>query len=214
MKFVIKKILSESLEENCYIIHKTNRHALIIDPGSSSGKIINYLEENQLKVLGIFNTHAHFDHIESIEELKNKYSIPFYLHSKDLKLLRYSNIYYRFINAKASISIPTVDKLLDKEQLPIATGSFIINMLYTPGHTEGGVCFLIDENIFCGDIILKGKIGRAVPPWGNKDKLNESIKTIMKLPGRFKIYPGHGEPTTISKELIRNYELKGIISEN
>ena len=84
----IKQVITGKWKENCYIVYNSNKETFIIDPGNNASDIIQFVKENDLKILAILNTHAHYDHIGGIYELKETFSVPFYLHSEDQKLLK------------------------------------------------------------------------------------------------------------------------------
>ena len=202
----IEKIITGKWKENCYIIYDINKYSFIIDPGSNSDRIINFIKSKNLKVLTILNTHGHYDHIGAVKKLKDEFSIPFFLHFKDQSLLNHANLYLKFFLGDEFIQIPKVDYYFDKIRLPIKLVDFSIQILFTPGHTEGSVCFHIEDFIFTGDTLLKGKIGRIDLPGGDEHTMKKSLKRISKLPTRIIIYPGHGESTTLSNELKYNNE--------
>jgi glyoxylase-like metal-dependent hydrolase (beta-lactamase superfamily II) len=177
---------------------------LIIDPGSEGKSIIQYIEDNNINVSAIVNTHAHYDHIGAITKLKDKFLIPFFLHSEDEKLLKTANLYAKLFDDSDPIKIPTVDYYLDKIDIQDYIAGFPIKVLFTPGHTWGSVCILIQDCLFTGDSLLNGKIGRIDLPGGDEQALKESLKTISKLPKHISIYPGHGALSTIGYELRYN----------
>jgi hydroxyacylglutathione hydrolase len=197
-------IITGKWKENCYVVMDENGDSLIIDPGSDEESIVDFIEANNLKILSILNTHAHFDHIGAVKVLKDKYSVPFYLHSKDRKLLKYANLYMKIFEGDSPVKVPVVDYFFDQTGMTIQLGKFLIHVLFTPGHTEGGVCFRIENLLFTGDTLLKGGIGRVDFPGGDETTLKKSLKIISKLPGNILVYPGHGEPTTLSSELKYN----------
>lgn len=202
----IKKIITGKWKENCYIIYDINRYSFVIDPGSNSDRIINFIKSKNLKVLAILNTHGHYDHIGAVKELKDEFSIPFFLCFKDQRLLDHANLYLMLFHGAEFIQIPKVDYYFDKIRLPVKLADFSIQVLFTPGHTEGSVCFQIEDFIFTGDTLLKGKIGRIDLPGGDEHTMKKSLKRISKLPTRIISYPGHGESTTLSNELKYNNE--------
>jgi hydroxyacylglutathione hydrolase len=208
MDLGIKKIVNGKWKENCYIITSPVQleNAIIIDPGSTAMQIIDYIKTQQLKIVGIINTHAHYDHIGAVEDLKNEYSIPFYLHSKDLKLLKHANLYSKIFDGDGPIPIPEVDFYFDQIECSFLLGGFHIDVFYTPGHTEGSVCLQIGNNLFTGDTLFQGKIGRTDLPGSNKSSLNSSLKQLSQLSPKLNIFPGHGESSTIGKELESNHE--------
>jgi hydroxyacylglutathione hydrolase len=209
-KISIKRIINGKWEENCYIISSRSK-AIIIDPGGNLDAMYSYLQEKNLSLTAIFNTHAHFDHIVSVSDMKKKYQCDFYLHSNDERLLKSANLYMKLFEGDEKIEIPTVDVYLDKINNPIIIDGFQINILFTPGHTEGSVCFLIEDLLFTGDTLLKNTIGRYDLPGANMEKLKQSLIMLSKLNGDFKLYPGHGDPTTLSMELSFNKRFIEII---
>lgn len=199
----IKGIVNGKWAENCYIISANNK-AIVLDPGGNVDVISKYLNENKLELCAIINTHAHFDHVVAVADIKEIYQIPFYLHSKDERLLKSANLYMSLFEGESKIGIPSVDFYLDKISIPFLIEDFEINVLFTPGHTEGSVCFLIGNSLFTGDTLLKGTIGRVDLPGANKEKLKQSLTMISKLNSDLVLYPGHGEDTTLSRELSSN----------
>lgn len=105
------------------------------------------------------------------------------------------------------IKIPSVDHYLDKINISDHLKDFFVNVLFTPGHTPGSVCFYMGNRLFTGDTILREKTGRIDLPGGNAEYLQESLAVISKLPPETIIYPGHGADTTIEYELLHNKSL-------
>jgi hydroxyacylglutathione hydrolase len=177
---------------------------LIIDPGGAEKRIINFINYNNLNVVAILNTHAHYDHVGAINKLKDEFSIPLFLHSKDEKLLETANLYAKLFDGIGPIKIPTVDYYFDQIDIQDYITSFSIKILITPGHTLGSVCLLIEGYLFTGDTLFNGKIGRVDLPGGDGPTLNKSLNILSKLPNQTTIYPGHGTSSTIGHELKYN----------
>ena len=149
MSIEIKKIVNGKWRENCYIVKNgSSKNAIIIDPGSAAEQIANYTLTHNLKILAIVNTHAHYDHIGAVVDLKEKFSIPFYLHSQDLKLLKHANLYRQIFDGEDILPIPIVDYFFDQITLPLILNDLLIDVVFTPGHTQGSVCFLIGDYLF------------------------------------------------------------------
>jgi hydroxyacylglutathione hydrolase len=199
-EMIIKRFINGNWAENCYVV-SSNRDVVIIDPGGNLLQIVEYIDTNKFIVHAVLNTHAHFDHIGAVAEIKEKYNCPFYLHSKDNRLLRSANLYMKVFSGERALKIPAVSYFFDQIVTPLTFGSLSIDILFTPGHTEGSVCFLIGGNLFTGDTLLKGKVGRVDLPGGNKEKIQTSLADILKLPGELLLYPGHGESSSIVEEL-------------
>jgi hydroxyacylglutathione hydrolase len=204
MEINIKRIPNGKWKENCYIVSNLNRDALLIDPGGDKKKIINFINANNLNVCAILNTHAHYDHVGAIKILKDEYSIPLFLHSRDEKLLKSANLYAKLFDGIGPVKIPNVDYYFDQIDIQDYITSFSIKVLFTPGHTWGSVCLLFVDCLFTGDTLLNGKIGRVDLPGGDEETLNKSLKIISTLPNQTNIYPGHGTSSTIFHELKYN----------
>lgn len=200
----IEKFVNGKWLENCYAVHDAAGHCVIIDPGSSPERIAGFVEDKQLRPLAILNTHAHYDHIGAVEALKRKFGTPFYLHSKDRALLSHANLYRALFDGDALISLPSVDRFVDRIETPIRKGELSIDVLWTPGHTPGGVCFLIEDALFSGDTLLHQKIGRVDLPGGDREALYVSLRKLKRLPPETRVYPGHGDTTTLGDELKHN----------
>ena len=180
METRIKQIPTGKWKENCYVINNRNKDALIIDPGADKKSIVNYIEYNNLKISAILNTHAHYDHIGAVQCLKDKFHAPFFLHSEDEKLLRASNLYVKMFDGSGLIEIPGVDYFYEQSDVNDIIENFSIKVIFTPGHTQGSVCLLIDSLLFTGDTLLNGKIGRTDLPGGDRNAIKESLKILMK----------------------------------
>ena len=197
----IIKIVTGRLKQNCYLLCD-NKMLIIIDPGNDAKKIVNEINKKNLIPLAILNTHAHFDHIGAVDYLKNEYSIPFYLHSKDFRLLRSANLYQLVFKGDGKIKVPSVDFFFDDDSSQIDNfGKMEFSYIHTPGHTDGSICIRINNNLFTGDTIMKNVIGRSDLPGGNKNKLIESLKKIKDLPKNINIYPGHGKKSILNDEI-------------
>jgi hydroxyacylglutathione hydrolase len=202
----IKCITSGKWRENCYLLFQ-NKDLIIVDPGECFESILNFINENSLNPLAIINTHAHFDHIASVSNLQIYFNIPFYLHSYDEKLLKSANFYMKFFGGISTINIPNVNFYLDNIS-ELSIKNFLIKIIHTPGHTNGSVILNIENKLFTGDTLLKGKVGRIDLPGANKVKLTESLKIIINFPNNTLIYPGHGDISSINDELNNNKDLK------
>jgi len=186
--------------ENCYLVVNQNRDAMIIDPGGRLDDVCALVEENNWRLHGIVNTHAHYDHIGAVAGLQERYQIPFYLHSADVNLLKRANLYRMLFESREPVRIPTVTQ--DIAALPAAfeVGPFAMSWISTPGHTEGSVCLLCQGFLFSGDTLMQNSVGRTDLPGGNPDKLLASIRKLMDLPPETVVCGGHGPRTTIKNE--------------
>jgi hydroxyacylglutathione hydrolase len=195
---------------NCYLLidEETNK-CLIFDPGDEYQKIHGIISSMHLIPESIVLTHGHWDHIGAVEELRNTYSIPLYIHQDEAELLSDP-----FLNGAAlfenEILIKTPEKFLKDSEL-IIFDTNEIKVLHTPGHSPGSCSFLCvrDKFLIVGDLIFMDSVGRADLPGGNWRVLLNSIKTkILPLSEDIIIYSGHGPSTTIGRELRHNPFLK------
>jgi len=207
----IKTIKTGKWRENCYVVHNISKSGLIIDPGKNHDEIIKHKDKNNINVLAIINTHAHYDHIGAVSSLKDTLEVPFYLHSKDVRLLKSANLYRVLFESEHVITIPSVDYFLDDCNGPLIFNDIEVEVIETPGHTKGSVCFQIDNCLFTGDTIFEKEIGRVDLPGGNKFELIKSLKQLSKLPASMELYPGHGNSTTIQYVLEYNAKLKALV---
>ncbi|MDD2523474.1 MAG: MBL fold metallo-hydrolase [Endomicrobiia bacterium] len=197
-------VISGELEVNCYFVYDDiTQKAIIIDPGQDDETVINKINALNLKPELLINTHGHFDHILADDIIRKKYNIPLAIHKIDLPMLLDSSE-----NASTMIGIPTEIKpaeiLFDKEEEKEA--SFCkYSIIYTPGHTHGSICILMNEFLFSGDTLFCGSIGRTdLPGGGNYQEIIQSLNKLKKLNKKIIVYPGHGPSSTIEQELLNN----------
>ncbi len=204
MKITIHKITAGPFQENGYIVHgQDNLDCIIIDPGDSPEEYIKEIGNNSLKPIGILNTHGHIDHVHAVQPLKDHYSIPFYIHKEEKMIIDHylqgCLMYGMIPNEK-----PVVDHWLTEEN-SITIGEYYIKVIHTPGHTPGGVSYQMNGDIFTGDTLFKGSIGRTDLPGGNYNTLMDSLKSLIeKAPGNTQVHSGHGYSTTIENEILSN----------
>ena len=197
----IKKIPTGKWRENCYVLNNSKKETIIIDPGAEENIIDKYIEQCKLKVVAILNTHGHYDHVGAVQYLKDKFNVPFLIGLSDKYLLKTANLYVKLFDGSDHIQIPSVDYYYDQLNLKDVIEGFNIEVIYTPGHTQGSVCLLFDDYLFTGDTLLKGKIGRTDLPGGDHHVLKKSLKIVRNFPNKTMIFPGHGSSSTIGNEL-------------
>jgi glyoxylase-like metal-dependent hydrolase (beta-lactamase superfamily II) len=198
----VEKIVNGPFQQNAYVIwNKT--HSFIIDPGGDSDRIIDIIKSNKLTPSAILNTHAHLDHIGAISPLIEFGQYPFYLHKNDVELLNSANE-YTIMFGISDIEIPNVDNIIDDNSI-LQFSEYGVRVIETPGHTAGGVSYLIDGHLFTGDTLFSGSIGRTDLPGGDLDVLLNSIHTkLMNLEGSTIVHSGHGADTSIAIEKRTN----------
>jgi len=211
MSVNIKNLQVGPLEVNCYILWDSEtQEAFIIDPGGDGPLIKNEVDSLGLKVKYIVNTHGHFDHVGADSELRKYYSVPLAIHKADVTLLKDASAQAEIFGIKASAQ-PSPDIFLTNNA-SLEAGSIRIEVLHTPGHTRGGVCFYIQNEglLFSGDTLFAGSVGRTDFEGGSASELMNSIKTrILCLDDEVRVFPGHGPSTTIGAEREHNPFLAG-----
>ena len=192
------------LEVNCYILRcERTGKGVVIDPGGSVPEILDVIRRREIDVVEILNTHAHFDHTGGISELKEATHAPFAIHPDDLFLLEGMVDIAAFYGLTVGL-VPTVDHELTDGEV-ISFGDERIRVLHTPGHSPGGVSFVVGDAVFCGDTLFAGSIGRTDFEGGSHEILLRSIRTkLFPLGDDTTVYPGHGPSTTIGQERRHN----------
>jgi hydroxyacylglutathione hydrolase len=206
----VETVIAGHWAENCYVVTNDDAEALIIDPGGSVERILHRVEAHGVRVLAILNTHGHYDHVGAVEAVRQACAAPFYLHSRDEKLMKQTNFYLKLFHAERPVPLPQVDHYLDELITPLKIGAFTVGVLPVPGHTAGSVSFVIEGHLFSGDTLLKGKIGRTDLPGGNPGRLTESLRALCRLAPEIQVCPGHGDRSTMLNELKSNQELAGV----
>ena len=188
----IKKIVSGRMDENCYLLIN-GKDAVLIDPGEDTFKILKECENYNVGY--ILLTHCHFDHIYSLSELKGQKSV---LGSFNL-VRNITDSKITFLPSRINLE-GKVDGFFKDGEVKNLCG-MNIKCIYTKGHTDCSACFYVENCLFSGDTLFLGSVGRWDFRTGNYSELENSVKDILyKLPDDTKVYPGHGEETTIGFE--------------
>ena len=185
-------------KQNCYILAE-DKQAILIDPGSDAPMIHAALQSGNVTPIAILNTHGHFDHVGAVVDMVDTYDIPFYIHDADTRLVSSANIYRLLFKTKTSISIPTINYPLTDDVNSLTLGNFTFEVLQTPGHTPGGLCFRIKNLLFTGDTLMGTGPGTTTLPGGNPASLDTSIKKLRKIDPAVIVYPGHGREQPLFK---------------
>ena len=193
---------------NCYIVFSLGSKAgIIVDPGGDTDDLIKVINDNEIELKYIVLTHGHGDHIGGVAELKRKYNIPLLIHEADSELLMDGN--KNFSNIMGMDSVELIPDKTVKEGDEISFGELKAIVIHTPGHTKGGICLKINDQLISGDTLFKGSIGRTDLLGGSYEELIDSIKNkLLILPNETIVLPGHGQPSTIKFEKASNPFLK------
>lgn len=195
------------LQTNAYILSNNENECVIFDPGSEGTKVIHYVKERGLKPLAILLTHAHFDHIGAVDEVRSAFQIPVYLHKEEEEWL--GNAAYngsQLFMMSESITVNPAEHLIEEEGT-LTIGSFTFEMFETPGHSPGSISYYCKEaNAVCsGDVLFQMSIGRTDLPGGSFEELIMSIEgRLFELPDDTRVLCGHGPETTIGFEKENN----------
>ncbi len=200
----VKTFTVGQLFTNCYLVTcPRTQHTAVIDPGDEAYRILSAARAAQLKITHILLTHAHFDHMGAANALVEATSAPILLHPED-------NLLFDVGGGAMLFGFPPPDVPNRVESLgegqKILVGEVTLQVMHTPGHSPGSVCFYATEHqaIFVGDVLFADGIGRTDLPGGDYATLMRSIQRLMNLPDETAVYPGHGPATTIGRERSEN----------
>lgn len=185
---------------NCYFVYDEEK-AIIIDPSGEHEIIFEEIENLNVKVVAIFLTHAHWDHIIALEEVVKKYDVDVYIGKEEADWLNnpQKNLSFRAPQEIGSLSFDIEPKILDEGMHTVDGITF--NVLKTPGHSPGSLSYIFNNYVVSGDALFNGGIGRTDLPGSNHSDLMTSIsEKLFTLEDNIVVYPGHGEPTTIGDE--------------
>ncbi|MDB2098377.1 MAG: MBL fold metallo-hydrolase [Clostridium sp.] len=190
---IIKAIPAGIYDANCYIVmDEKTKDAVVLDPGGDGEMLERAIKDMGANVKSILLTHGHMDHVGGVEYLSDKLNVPFYISKIDEEYMEKDNYVFGSIrNANGYLE--------DGNELSF--GSLNIKVIATPGHTKGGLCFLIEDKLFTGDTLFQGSIGRTDFIGGSFPEIINSIKTkLLPLGDEIEVYPGHGPKSSIGYE--------------
>lgn len=196
------KVLPFNGASNSYILTADNKTAVVIDP--SGYNVIEVLKKNGLVCKFVLLTHGHFDHVGACGELFAKGALI--CCSEREKDLIFSKEYLSIFGGVTVPQFEIARTFKDGEEVNLCGIDF--KVLETPGHTVGSCCYLTESALFTGDTLFRGNIGRWDLPTGSFTQLISSLKKLSALDGDYKIYCGHGEDSTLSRERTFNPYLR------
>ncbi len=206
MKSQVKYKVVGPVDTNCYLlINVETNEAVVIDPGARGEFIAERIKELGYKVDTVLLTHGHFDHMSGLKSMREVMELKVYVGENEKDVLSDPEANCSYWLNDGGFSEKADSYVHDGDILKVA--GFDIKCLATPGHTIGGICYYIESEklLFSGDTVFCQSVGRTDLPTGSSSELLNSIREKIKnLPGDTKVYPGHGEETTIADELRYN----------
>jgi len=191
---------------NCSILgDEESREAVVVDPGGDATALLMRLHRLQLKVTQILLTHSHIDHVGGAMELRRESGAPILMHGDDLELLRAIGMQAQYLGLPTQEPVTVDQNLADGDVIEF--GGRKIEVLHTPGHTLGSVCFYLrdEAKLLSGDTLFCGSVGRTDLPGAAPEKIMPSIHDkLMTLPDATEVFPGHGPVTSIGDERTGN----------
>ena len=203
-----KRFVFNPLRENTYLLFNNTNECVIIDPGCSNPSEQNtlkqYISDSHLKPVMVLNTHCHFDHVLGNNFVCKEYNIKAYAHEGEASNIK------RFTASAALFghSVEAVDapEYTLKDRQIIRFGRTHIEVIHTPGHSEGSVCFYYSPKklLISGDTLFAGSIGRTDLPGGNYEKIIQSLKKLVIMSDETQVLCGHAQDTYIGVEKLNN----------
>jgi len=192
----VATITAGAVATNSYVLFNERSECVVVDPGDGISEVIAYLDKNALDCKHVLLTHAHFDHCDGCGTLQRR-GAKIYMSADDLPLLSTSDNLAEAFGEKFEPFTPDVI-VKDGDELSLLGEKF--DVIATPGHTNGSVCYKVNDLIFSGDTLFRLSIGRTDFPTGNYADMENSLAKLFALDGDYVVYPGHGEKSTLGYE--------------
>ena len=199
----IEKIVEPNFGENIYfLIDEKTKKCAVIDPGGVESKILTYIKNNGLDLQYILLTHGHGDHIGCANSIKLKSNAKIVAHSEEKELLldKKKNLSYMMHCGAQELDADIY--VNDKEKLDL--GELKLTFLHTPGHTKGSMCIRVNDDMFTGDTLFAGSIGRTDFYSGDYKQIQKSLNKLSRYENNVTIHPGHGPSSTLGIEKSTN----------
>lgn len=205
----IKSFVCNPYQENTYLLYDETGECAIVDPGMYSGEeqnqLIKFIAVEKLKPIMLLNTHCHIDHVLGNKLVYDTWGLLPQFHKGELPVLEAIPSYAPMQGINYEVS-PNPEMFLPEEGT-INLGNCQLELIFSPGHSPAHLCFYnrADNFLIGGDVLFRGSIGRTDLPGGNHEQLLKNIREkLFVLPDDCKVYPGHGQPTTIGFEKANN----------
>ena len=185
-------------QTNCYMIWaEGSDKCVVIDPGYEPQIILDQIKKQGKTLQAILLTHGHFDHVGAVRTLAADTDCDVYICETDLSMppqFTAGPLYYTHTYGEGDV---------------VQLAGLSIRVIHTPGHTPGSVCLITEDRMFSGDTLFAGSCGRTDLPGGSWPQILQSLKRLKEMAGDYKVYPGHGEDTTLAAERMYNPYMRG-----
>lgn len=195
------------LQANCWLLWDEENNAILIDPGDDGERLLRILQKRELNLKAILLTHVHFDHMMAVPVLQKATAASLMVHEGDAPALTDGDL-----SLTVWQGIPcllTADRLL-QEGDTVTVGSMELSVLHTPGHTPGSCCYRCANELFVGDTLFAGSVGRVDFPGGDRLAQRRSLQRLAQLDDTVHVLTGHGEDTLIGREKRTNPYMIGL----
>lgn len=200
----IKSISVGPLEVNTFLIWDSSTHeAILVDPGDEPDRIIDMIKEEELQLKYIVCTHAHFDHVGAIPELRQETGTPVLIHRDEREIYEAARDMAAFWGYDID-PLPEPDRFVEEGE-KLKVGGLEFTVLHTPGHSPGGISLYGEGIVVTGDTLFAGSVGRTDFHGGDIEKLKASFRRLLELPEETVVLPGHGPSSTIGREKRENF---------
>ena len=199
----IHTLVVGQLQTNCYVI-ESNGHALIVDPGDESERILRFIKDLKATPTHVVATHTHFDHVLGVDGVRKATKTQFLIHPDDLPMLQSMQSRVRQFMGFEVPPPPKVDGYIKDGDL-LRVGDETVRVIHTPGHSPGSISLSGKDYVLTGDALFNQSIGRTDLPGGDLETLVHSIRDrLFNMDDETIVYPGHGSETTIGDEKLAN----------
>lgn len=194
----MERFIFGPFETNTYVVSDDAKRAMIIDPAClypyEQQTLERYIETAGLTVERIIATHGHLDHLWGAKWATEKWSLPVLIHEADIPMAQAMQEQYNMFGIRTTAESFTIESL--------QSSAFSFQIIPTPGHTQGSICLYWEKEkvLLSGDTLFRMGYGRTDLPGGNMGQLIDSLERLFDLPAEVRVYPGHGDPTTIGAE--------------
>ncbi len=200
----LKKFVVGDIKTNVYLVYdEKTRKAFLVDCANPIDEYVEFIKENKLNLEFIIITHGHYDHIDGLNELLTEFDVPFYVSEKDNHMLINPMDNGSLMMGNSMVINKKPEFLIEGQKILFANQN--LEIIETPGHSQGGICVKFGDWLFSGDTLFYHTIGRTDFPYADTEQLLNSIREkLFILDNDIKVFPGHGKETDIGEEKVNN----------